>query len=136
MNGNKDCRVLAKIISHIDHTLEYCAGYDFDSFMENRMLQEACIFNVLQIGELSKIGLSSAFTSQYPQIPWKQMYGMRNRLVHDYEGIRLKIIWSTISEDFPMLRDQLQEILAQIQEVFAAHRLLDARLYYVQAALS
>ncbi len=75
------------------------------------MLQEACIFNVLQIGELSKIGLSSAFTSQYPQIPWKQMYGMRNRLVHDYEGIRLKIIWSTISEDFPMLRDQLQEIL-------------------------
>jgi len=115
MNGNKDCRVLAKIISHIDHTLEYCAGYDFDSFMENRMLQEACIFNVLQIGELSKIGLSSAFTSQYPQIPWKQMYGMRNRLVHDYEGIRLKIIWSTISEDFPMLRDQLQEILEQIQ---------------------
>ena len=92
MNGNKDRQVLAKIIAHIDHTLEYCAGQSFDSFMENRMLQEACIFNVLQIGELSKVGLSDAFTSQYPQIPWKQMYGMRNRLVHDYEGIRLKVI--------------------------------------------
>lgn len=114
MNGNKDRQVLAKIIAHIDHTVEYCAGQSFDSFMENRMLQEACIFNVLQIGELSKVGLSDAFTSQYPQIPWKQMYGMRNRLVHDYEGIRLKVIWETISEDFPMLRNQLQEIWEQL----------------------
>ena len=115
MNDNKDLHVLAKIIMHIEHTLEYCAGHCFESFMADRMLQEACIFNVLQIGELSKVGLSSTFIAQYPLIPWKQMYGMRNRLVHDYEGIRLKVIWSTISEDFPVLHEQLQEILNQNQ---------------------
>ncbi len=115
MNDNKDLQMLAKIIMHIEHTLEYCAGHCFESFMADRMLQEACIFNVLQIGELSKVGLSSTFIAQYPLIPWKQMYGMRNRLVHDYEGIRLKVIWSTISEDFPVLHEQLQEILNQNQ---------------------
>ena len=116
MSNSKDIQVLRKIISHIDHTLEYCDGQSFDAFTENRMLQEACIFNVLQVGELSKAGLDPSLINRYPGIPWKQMFGMRNRIVHDYEGIRLKIIWSTISEDFPMLRKQLQEILERLQQ--------------------
>ena len=113
--NSKNARVLEKIIAHIEHTLEYCDGQNIDTFMANRMLQEACIFNILQIGELAKVGLATEFTEQFPNIPWKQMYGMRNRLVHDYEGIRMKVIWSTISEDFPVLRDQLRDILRRIQ---------------------
>ena len=113
MSSDKTRRVLQKIIGHIEHTMEYCAGHTFDSFMNNRMLQEACIFNVLQIGELSKVGLDDGFTQQYPQIAWNQMYGMRNRLVHDYEGVRLKIVWETISSDFPRLKKQLLGILEE-----------------------
>ena len=81
--------------------------------MNNRMLQEACIFNLLQIGELSKLGLDAGFMTSYPHIPWRQMYGMRNRLVHDYEGIRLQIVWETISTDFPSLKTSLEAILAE-----------------------
>ena len=81
--------------------------------MDNRMLQEACIFNLLQIGELSKLGLDAGFMTSYPHIPWRQMYGMRNRLVHDYEGIRLQIVWETISTDFPSLKASLEAILAE-----------------------
>ncbi|MEG1814203.1 MAG: HepT-like ribonuclease domain-containing protein, partial [Clostridia bacterium] len=103
MNNDKAQQVLRKIIGHIEHTLEYCQGQTFDSFMENRMLQEACIFNILQVGELSKVGLAQEFTDAHPQIAWNQMYGMRNRMVHDYEGLRLKTVWLTISEDFPTL---------------------------------
>lgn len=110
MSNDKNTRVLKKIIDHIDHTLDYVNGITFDGFMANRMLQEACIFNVLQVGELAKVGLDEVFTSAHPEIAWKQMYGMRNRIVHDYEGIRLKIIWATISEDFPVLKKQLQAI--------------------------
>ncbi len=110
MSNDKNMRVLKKIIDHIDHTLDYVNDVTFDGFMANRMLQEACIFNVLQVGELAKVGLDEALTSAHPEISWKQMYGMRNRIVHDYEGIRLKIIWATISEDFPVLRKQLQAL--------------------------
>ena len=111
MSSEKSRQILRKIITHIDHTLEYCQGESFESFMNNRMLQEACIFNLLQIGELSKLGLDEGFTRQYPDIPWHQMYGMRNRLVHDYEGVRLRIVWETISKDFGPLKATLESIL-------------------------
>ena len=81
--------------------------------MNNRMLPEACISNLLQIGELSKLGLDAGFMTSYPHIPWRQMYGMRNRLVHDYEGIRLQIVWETISTDFLSLKASLEAILAE-----------------------
>lgn len=102
---------MKKIIGHIEHTLDYCDGLTFDSFMSNRMLQEACIYNILQVGELSKAGLDAEFTAAHPEIAWNQMYGMRNRMVHDYEGLRLKTVWLTISEDFPTLKKELQSIL-------------------------
>ena len=111
MSSEKSRQILQKIITHIDHTLEYCQGETFESFMNNRMLQEACIFNILQIGELSKLGLDEGFTQQYPNIAWHQMYGMRNRLVHDYEGVRLRIVWETISKDFGLLKSTLESIL-------------------------
>ena len=111
MSSEKSRQILRKIITHIDHTLEYCQGESFESFMNNRMLQEACIFNLLQIGELSKLGLDEGFTRQYPDIPWHQMYGMRNRLVHDYEGVRLRIVWETISKGFGPLKATLESIL-------------------------
>ena len=111
MSSEKSRQILRKIITHIDHTLEYCQGESFESFMNNRMLQEACIFNLLQIGELSKLGLDEGSTRQYPDIPWHQMYGMRNRLVHDYEGVRLRIVWETISKDFSPLKVTLESIL-------------------------
>ena len=115
MSGNKTVQVLRKIIAHIEHTIEYCAGQDFDSFMADRMRQEACVFNVLQIGELARNGLDESFVSSHPNIPWKQMYGLRNRIAHDYEGIQMKIIWETITKDFAPLRDALQGILETIQ---------------------
>ena len=83
--------------------------------MSNRMLQEACIFNILQIDELAKTGLDTDFVEAHPQIAWNQMYGMRNRMVHDYEGLRLKTVWLTISDDFPGLRRDLQAILDNME---------------------
>jgi uncharacterized protein with HEPN domain len=68
-------------------------------------------FNVLQIGELSRNALNDDFKDAHPEIPWRQMYGLRNRIVHDYEGVRLKIVWDTITQDFKPVRDQLQTIL-------------------------
>ena len=52
-------------------------------------------FNILQIGELSRNALNDDFKDAHPEIPWRQMYGLRNRIVHDYEDVRLKIVWDT-----------------------------------------
>lgn len=114
MSSRRNATVLRKIIGHIEHTLEYCEGLDFDGFMGNRMLQEACVFNALQIGELARNGLDDAFTEAHPEIPWRQMYGLRNRIAHDYEGIQMRIVWETITQDFGPLRDVLRQILAEL----------------------
>lgn len=111
MSDRKTVQTLKKIIDHITHTLEYCEGLDFDIFMNNRMLQEACVFNILQIGELAKNGLDESLIAEHSEIPWRQMYGLRNRIAHDYEGLRMKIIWETITGDFEPLRNGLQAIL-------------------------
>ena len=111
MKNEKDQIVLQKNIQRIGRTIAYCAGQSYDNFELNTMLQEACVFNVLQIGELAKRGLSEAFIFENPDIPWKQIYGLRNRIVHGYEGVRLNIVWDTISYDFPSLLVQLKAVV-------------------------
>jgi len=54
MGSDRDSQVLQKLVAHIDRVLEYCKDVRFEDFLKNRMLQEACVFNILQIGELAR----------------------------------------------------------------------------------
>ena len=63
-----------------------------------------------QLGELCR-AVDDDFSQAHPEIPWKEMYGLRNRIVHDYEGVNLKLVWEIISEDIPKLRDTLCNLL-------------------------
>ena len=103
MNMNKYEQIRERINRHIQHTLDYCQGISHDDFLENQMLQEACIFNILQIGELAAKVIEYGLDEDHPEIEWRQMRGMRNRIVHDYEGVKLEIFWETIRNDFPRL---------------------------------
>jgi uncharacterized protein with HEPN domain len=70
------------------------------------MMVEACVFNLSQIGELVN-KLDKEYMSQHPDIPWVEMKGLRNRIVHDYEGINLILIWEIIDIDIKKLKEQL-----------------------------
>ena len=70
------------------------------------MLIEACVFNLSQIGELTT-RLGDKFKKDNPQMAWAQIYGLRNRIVHDYEGVNLNLIWEIISDDIPELQQEL-----------------------------
>ncbi len=59
--------------------------------MADTKLAEACVFNLSQRGELCKV-VEDDFAAAHPEIPWREMYGLRNRIVHDYEGVNLR--WS------------------------------------------
>lgn len=48
---------------------------------------------------------------KFPEIPWREMNGLRNRIVHDYEGVNLRLVWEIISEDIPELKEKLQKLL-------------------------
>ena len=102
--------VIEKMISHIEKIQEYTRDLNYDSFIKNEMIIEACAFNFSQLGELSH-KLEDDFLQSNQSIPWKAIYGMRNKIIHDYDGINLSLVWETISEDLPELVEQLKKIL-------------------------
>ncbi|MCG4469264.1 DUF86 domain-containing protein [Lawsonibacter sp. DFI.6.74] len=78
------------------------------------MRVEATVFNLMQIGELAKTSLSDETKEQITAIPWRQIYGMRNRIVHGYDGVNMLIVWETVSEDIPQLNRELAKILGTL----------------------
>lgn len=73
---------ISKMIFHIEKIQEYIKDLDYESFSKNEMIVEACAFNFSQIGELSH-RLEDGFQKSNPLIPWKAIYGMRNKIIHD-----------------------------------------------------
>lgn len=102
--------VLQKMLSYVIKLMNYCAGYNYDSFAADTKLVDACVFNLSQIGELCCL-VDKAYTREHSEIPWHEMYGLRNRIVHDYEGVNLRLVWEIISGDIPELREALQGLL-------------------------
>ncbi len=91
--NNKDKQVIEKIYNHITSVMKYCNNcMTLDDFQKDTMLVEACVFNLMQIGELAKSSLTDDFKAEILTIPWKQLYGMRNRIVHGYSGVDMRIV--------------------------------------------
>ena len=76
----------------------------------NEDTKEVVCFNLFQIGELAN-GLSVEFIKEYNKVPWKQIIGMRNRIVHGYDTINMEIVWITAIESIPELKSYCKEIL-------------------------
>ena len=79
-------------------------------FLENTMIQDAVIRNFEIIGEATK-RLSTEFRDKYPDIPWQQMAGFRDVLIHDYLKVNLNRVWSTIEHSLPQLKATVETIL-------------------------
>lgn len=90
--------------------MDYCSGYTYETFTADTKLVEACVFNLSQLGELCR-NVDDDFAQAHSQIPWREMYGLRNRIVHDYEGVNLRLVWEIISEDIPELRTTLEKLI-------------------------
>ncbi len=101
--------IVEKILKYISKVLDYTKDTEYDDFIKNSILVEACVFNLSQIGELSN-KIDKEFESANSQIPWRVLYGLRNKIVHDYEGVNLVLIWDIINEDLPELNNQLKEL--------------------------
>lgn len=110
--NDKDREILLKIIAHCNKAIDYTAVYkELENFEKDSMCVEATVFNLMQIRELTKFSLSDDLKKQIFNIPWHQIYGMRNRIVHGYDGVNMQIVWDTVKEDIPTLRNELQQLI-------------------------
>ena len=111
----RDKIIVDKMLRYANKVCEYCKDVSYEEFHANDMLIEACVFNLGQIGELTT-KLGEAFKKENTQVAWAQIYGLRNRIVHDYEGVNLRLIWEIISDDMPELRSALNGIKKRFGE--------------------
>lgn len=109
MTGKNAGRVpeyLQHILDAIDHATAYVDGMDAKKFENDPRTQDAVLHNLQIIGEAAgKIrAVDPQFVANHPDIPWDLIYGMRNRLVHNYFEVDLEVVWRTVKQDLPPLR--------------------------------
>ncbi|MCX5646754.1 MAG: DUF86 domain-containing protein [Phycisphaerae bacterium] len=91
------------------HTDKLVEAMSYDDFLADRKTQDAVIRNVEIIGEAAR-SLPADFTERHEDIPWSDIIGMRNILVHQYFGILPDVVWDVIKNELPTLRSQIAEL--------------------------
>ena len=109
----KDDRVY---LQHIRDALDDIATYanaGREAFLAERMRQDATIRKLQVIGHAVK-NLSDSPKSRKKDIPWKQIAGLRDKVIHDYFGVDLEIVWAVVQKDLPTLRRAIDDLLAEV----------------------
>jgi len=108
-----------RIDDYLAHMLEgaqlvrkYVDGMSKEEFIQDRRTQQAVILNLIVVGEAATrlCGGHEEFVSKHPEIPWRQMRGMRNRMAHGYFDINLDVVWETIQVSLPELEVRLLQL--------------------------
>jgi len=90
----------------------FVKGLDYSNFKTDRKTILAVIRDIEVIGEAAK-NISRVIRKKYPEIPWKDIVGMRDKLIHGYFGIDLEILWETIQKDLPQLKIHILKLIEE-----------------------
>jgi uncharacterized protein with HEPN domain len=101
--------LLADIRDASDKIGRYVGGLDLETFLADEKTVDAVVRNLEIIGEAAR-QMPDDFKRRYPAIQWTQMAGLRNRIVHDYAGVDLEIVWEIITTSLSELRAKLDAI--------------------------
>lgn len=101
---------LNHILDCINKIKTYTEDMNQDDFLNNSLIQDGVIRNLEIIGEATK-QLEQEFRLKYPQIEWKKIAGMRDKLIHDYIGVDLWAVWGVVEKIIPDFDKQIQEII-------------------------
>lgn len=117
---------LADYLDHLQlaatHACGFVEGLSKSEFLQDKRTQQAVILNLIIIGEAATKAMDfySEFTLSHPEMPWRQMRGMRNRMAHGYFDVDLEVVWETVQTALPELLKQLPAVRLDLQQCAAA----------------
>lgn len=103
------------MIHAADKIDRFVEGMDRDAFVADEKTVDAVLRNLEVIGEASKL-IPETLRQDHPDIPWSEMAGMRDKLIHGYATVDLDIVWTTVVEDLPGLRSRLIELKEDLEQ--------------------
>jgi len=109
MSKRGDKLYFEDIVSSIEKIESYVVGMNFETFSADHKTIDAVVRNLSIIGEASN-NLSEKIKSVNTDIPWSEIIGMRNKIIHEYFGVDEEILWKTVQEDIPEFKKLLEKI--------------------------
>lgn len=109
----RDKQALIDISTAIQQTLLYAQGIERHHLQAEDEKQAAILYRLIIIGEATK-RLSDELRKQYPMIPWRQMAGLRDVVIHDYDELDFDILWNVIHINLPDILPEIQAILKSL----------------------
>jgi uncharacterized protein with HEPN domain len=114
----RDSRLyLDDILDAVEKIENYVEGLTFEQFSEDSKTVDAIVRNFEIIGEATK-RIPSETKDKYPQIPWKMMAGTRDKLIHEYFGVNMQVLWKAVKEDIPPLKRSIKQLLQKIDKEY------------------
>lgn len=101
-NFKNDNYYIQKIKQDLTFIVLHMQNVDLDELNANEILLDSMLFRMIQISENAK-NLSNEYKQKHEYIPWNALYGLRNRIVHDYGNVDLNIVYGTLKNDIPEL---------------------------------
>jgi uncharacterized protein with HEPN domain len=101
---------LKDIVENIDKIVKFTSGISYEDFVNNDEKVYALIRAIEIIGEATK-NVPQSIRKKYPEIPWKDMAGMRDKVIHEYFGVDAKIVWITATKEIPPLKDKILKVI-------------------------
>jgi uncharacterized protein with HEPN domain len=101
---------LKDIVENIDKIVKFTSGISYEDFVNNDEKVYAVIRAIEIIGEATK-NVPQSIRKKYPEIPWKDMAGMRDKVIHEYFGVDAKIVWITATKEIPPLKDKILKVI-------------------------
>jgi len=98
------------IVDAMTKSQSFIDGMDYSAFEQDDKTVYAVIRALEVIGEASK-GIPEAIRQQYPELSWRAMAGMRDKLIHAYDHVNLELVWETVSQQIPLILPLVEKIL-------------------------
>ena len=105
---------LQDILQAADETLAFVEGMDLPAFLADRKTNLAVVRELEIIGEADR-HIPARARRRHPEVAWEDLVAMRNKLIHEYFGVDLEVLWRTVQEDLPPLRDAIRRVLTQME---------------------